>query len=405
MNDIEGAGSPPRVAGEYLAPCRYPPSRPAVFIAAPHYRGHRYGPNHPLSIPRVSLTFDLINAYGALTAEEYMEGRPATPEELVRFHTPAFVDAMQRSETQGFVAESDRRRHGIGTLENPWFDGFFRIPALATGSSLLGVEQVLAGRNAFSPAGGMHHAEPDRARGFCFFNDAVLACQRLEQAGCRVLYLDLDAHHGDAVERAFADDPAVFTLSFHMDTRYAYPYTGGTVTDFGRARGEYACLNVPLPPQTHDAEYRFLFEAIWPQVLDSFRPDAVVLQAGTDALFADPLGKLCLSTETFLDIVARVARDAPRLLVLGGGGYHPLCVARCWTGVWAVLSGRRLPAEIPPAGRALLAAVGGARDEDEPRFTDLCRTREDRLPPRPVRAQIHTLLDTIRRTHPRLRDC
>lgn len=388
---------------EVLEACRYPPSRDAVFIAASHYRRHAYGANHPLSIPRVSLTVDLINAYGAFAEGEYLPGRSASEEELTAFHTPDYVAALKRAEARATVSAEERARHQLGTLENPWFPGFFRTPALAAGSSIQGAEEVLKGRVAFSPAGGMHHARPDRAEGFCFFNDPVLAILRLRQAGKRVLYVDIDAHHGDGVEEAFFDDPEVFTFSLHMDTRYAYPFKGGQVGDHGGPRGEGACLNVPLPRDTDDAEYAYLFEALWPQVQAAFQPDAVVLQAGTDALFADPLGKLRLSTEGFLDVVRRVAADSRALLVLGGGGYHPLALARCWTGVWAILSGRALPAEIPPAGQRLLRAVEWALDADEERHEHWVSRRLDGRRQGVPRPDIEALLAQIRRVHPVMR--
>lgn len=377
--------------------------RPAVFIGAAIYRHHHYGSNHPLSIPRVSLTYDLINAYGGFGVGEYRVGRAATHDELCGFHTEDFVRAMQRSEAIGKVSDEFRRRHNIGNLENPWFPGLFHTPALAAGSSILGAEEVLGGRVAFSPAGGMHHARPDRAQGFCYFNDPVLAIQRLRAAGLRVLYLDIDAHHGDGVEAAFADDPMVFTFSLHMDTDYAYPFRGGRIADQGGPRGEHACLNVPLPRATHDAEYRLVFDALWPAVLDEFQPDAVVLQAGTDILLGDPLGKFRIATQQFLAVVQRVYDDCPRLLVVGGGGYHPLLLARCWTGVWAVLSARKLPAALPEAARHALHAVGWDEDADEDYYHDLFESRLDRDDhPQTVRAEIHALLDRLRAEHPRM---
>ncbi|MHB8454025.1 MAG: acetoin utilization protein AcuC [Acidiferrobacterales bacterium] len=385
---------------ETLSECRYSPTRSAVFIGASRYRRHSYGANHPLSIPRVSLTFDLINAYGALLPGEYRVGRPASTPELCRFHTEDYVRAIKRCEALEAVSDDDRQRHNIGNLENPWFPGFFHTPALATGSSLLGAEEVLAGRNAFSPAGGMHHARPDRAQGFCYFNDAVLAILRLREAGLRVLYIDIDAHHGDGVEEAFRNDPAVFTFSLHMDTSYAYPFRGGTADDWGDPKGSGACLNVPLPQGANDSEYALLFETLWPQVLRIFRPQAVVLQAGTDILYGDPLGKLRISTRQFLAVVARIAQDSARLLVLGGGGYHPLLLARCWTGVWSTLSGRALPQAIPPAGQTLLRAVGWDQDEDEDYFPALFESRLEGEYSGPVRDEIARLLERIRRNHP-----
>ncbi len=388
---------------EAVAECLYPATRDAVFIGAAQYRRHGYGANHPLSIPRVSLTFDLINAYGALSAEEYRVGRTATAEELCWFHTRDYVEAMKRCEALGQVRDIDRQRYNIGNLENPWFPGFFTTPALATGSSVQGAEWVLGGARAFNPAGGMHHAMPDRAQGFCYFNDAALAVMRLRRAGKRVLYLDIDAHHGDGVEYAFADDADALTFSLHMDTRYAYPFKGGTIDDQGGRRGAHTCLNVPLPRHTHDAEYRLVFETLWPEVLRQFQPQAVVLQAGTDILFSDPLGKFHIMTALFLRVVARVIADSPALLVIGGGGYHPLALARCWTGVWALLSGRDLPTTLPAAGADLLRAVGWDQDEDEDYFPRLFESRLEPETQEPVRAEIHDLLETIRTRHPLMR--
>lgn len=388
---------------EVITDCRHPATRDAVFVGAAQYRRHSYGSNHPLSIPRVSLTFDLINAYGALTRDEYVVGRAASEGELGWFHTADYVGALQRSEALGRVRDEDRRRHNIGTVENPYFPDFFRTPALATGSSVQAAEEVLRGRCAFNPAGGMHHASPDRAEGFCYFNDAVLAILRLRQEGLRVLYLDVDAHHGDGVERAFRDDPEVFTLSLHMDTVYAYPFKGGQVGDHGSARGGHACLNVPLPRDTNDREYSLVFEALFPFVLREFAPDAVVLQAGTDVLFADPLGKLQISTQAFLGFVAQVVEASPRLLVLGGGGYHPLLLARCWAGLWGLISGRALPEALPARGAELLRMVEWDYDEDEPHFASLFESRLDALPDAPVRPEIDQLLSAIRAEHPRMK--
>ena len=246
----------------------------------------------------------------------------------------------------------------------------------------------------------MHHARADQAQGFCYFNDPVLAIMRLRKAGLRVLYVDIDAHHGDGVEAAFYNDPNVFTFSLHMDTSYAYPFKGGGIDDQGGPDAHHTCLNVPLPRATHDREYALLFEALWPRVLKTFAPDAVVLQAGTDALFADPLGKFQISTAQFLCVVQQILESSPALLVLGGGGYHPLLLARCWTGVWAMLSGRTLPEAIPVSGQALLRAVNWDYDEDEDYFSALFTARTEVMTDAPIRPEINQLLQTIRLRHP-----
>ncbi len=367
-------------------------TRRAVFIAGPHYRRPSYGRNHPLAIPRVSLAYDVIEAYGALTPEEYIRSRPAGVAELIRFHTRDYVNALKRTEAFGRVRATDRARHDIGTIENPYFPGIFYTPALATGGSLQAAEAVLSGFHAFSPAGGMHHAVPDAARGFCYFNDVVLAIIRLRDEGLRVLYLDIDAHHGDGVEQAFWDDAGVVTLSLHMDTAYAYPFKGGRLQDQGGPKALGFVLNVPLPRETCDREYRAVFDHVWQPVVERFRPDVVVLQTGTDALFGDPLGRFRLSTAGFLSVVEQVMAVGVPVLATGGGGYHPLLLARAWAGVWGLLSGRALPVALPEAARQALRAVGWDEDEDEPYYENLFRERLEYGEERPVRPVIRELL-------------
>ncbi len=383
------------------------PTRRAVLIGAERYRRHSYGDNHPLGIPRVSLTLDLIQAYGALSEPEFRTARPAMPVELERFHTREYIGALQQCEAEGRVAHRYRQRHNVGNFENPFFPGFFTTPATATQGSIQGAEVVLEGLIAFNPAGGMHHARPDAARGFCYLNDPVLGILRLRREGLRVLYVDIDAHHGDGVEAAFRQDPEVLTLSLHMDTAYAYPFEGGGVGDAGPLDN---AVNMPLPRGVHDDEYRHVFGRLWPAVLEAFRPAVVVLQAGTDILGPDPLGKFRISTQLFLEVVQRILADAPRhadgtprLLVLGGGGYHPLALARCWTGVWGLLSGRELPEAVPPEGEALLRAVDWDLDEDEGYFERLFTQRVDHAISGEVRAEVRTRVDVLLSGHPWLR--
>lgn len=355
-------------------------TRAAIVYGADRYRRPTYGANHPLGIPRVSLTLDLIRAYGALDeAQEYRDSRAVTEAEVTAFHAPDYLAAIRECEERGKVRHVYREQYNFGNFENPYFPAFYTTPAVAAGASVQGAEAVLAGHIAFNPAGGMHHARPAAARGFCFINDPVLAIQRLRRAGQRVVYLDVDAHHADGVEAAFTEDPAVVTVSLHMDTGYAYPFAGGSLDHAGPLGN---AINLPLPAGTDDAAYRGAVDRLWPAIVETVRPDVVVLQAGTDALWADPLGRFQLSTGGFLGIIERVLTrvprhddGTPRLLVLGGGGYHPLLLARCWTGLWALLSGRQLPRALPPAGTALLEAVDWDLDEDAEYFPALFEER------------------------------
>jgi len=375
---------------------RIDPQREALFIGAARYRRASYGQNHPLAIPRVSLTLDLINSYGAIAPAEYRNGRPASHRELWGFHTRDYIQSFERAQFRGGVTDAERRRYQLGTLENPYFPGFFDTPNLATGSSIQGAEEVLRGRLAFSPAGGMHHAAPGQARGFCYLNDPVLAIQRLRREGLRVLYWDLDAHHGDGVESAFVEDPEVLTVSIHMDTAYAYPFQGGGVDDHPGG-----AVNLPLPAEVNDSEYRAVFTLLWPAVLEAFRPDVVVLQAGTDILAPDPLSKFRVSNGFFWEMAAQILADSPRLLVLGGGGYHPIALARCWTGLWAILTGRSLPDTLPAAGSALLRAVDWELDdEDAPDYERQFLVLRDAAREGPIRPEIQQRLKRLLADHP-----
>ncbi|MBI2312199.1 MAG: acetoin utilization protein AcuC [Betaproteobacteria bacterium] len=380
-----------------------PPSRKATFIGG-GARRKAYGKNHPLAIPRVSLTFDLIKAYGALKPEELRRPRKAADRELTWFHTREYVSAIKRCEALGKVNNGYRREFRLGTLENPYFEGLYSIPAAATGASVQAAEEVIAGRIGFNPAGGMHHARAGHAQGFCYFNDPVLGILRLKREGWRVLYLDLDAHHGDGVEEAFLGDPDVLTLSLHMDTSYAYPFRGGRFEDAGNPEAGHTTINLPLPQGVHDGEYRVAFDAVWPGVVSRFRPDVMVLQAGADMLAADPLGKFRITTQCFLEIAAKVIAacpchpdGTPRLLVTGGGGYHPLLVARAWTGLWALLSGRMLPEAIPGQGQALLRAAGWGEGEEDEGY--LFASRVDPEITAAVRPEITALAERIQ-SHP-----
>ena len=367
-------------------------TRPAVFIASDKYRQHSYGDMHPLGIPRVSLTYDLIRASEAIDHTEFLESKIATMEQLTWFHTPEYVEAMQISQREGKVLPQFRKKHNLGNFENPYFPNFFETPATATGGSIQAAEAVLQGKLAFSPAGGMHHAMPNQAHGFCFFNDPALAIMRLRQAGKKVLYVDIDAHHGDGVEYAFAEDEGVATFSIHMNTEYAYPFKGGGISDTGRLRNAY---NLPLPKMCNDSEYEYVFDSVWLEVLKTTQPDAIVLQAGTDILSPDPLGKFNISTQTFLDVVRKIKTAAPggRLAVLGGGGYHPLSLARCWLGVWAVLSERALSNELTPAAKEILKSVDWDMDEDEEYFEQFFLTRTDAIVSGQIRDDVKKIVD------------
>lgn len=359
------------------------PARP-LFLGSEIYRGSSYGAKHPLAIPRVSTAIDLSRAMGWLPDAVYRDSPLATPEELARFHAPDYIAALRRAEAEQRVDAGTGERYNLGRLENPIFPEMYRRPAVSTGAAIL-AGRLLAGVPAgivYSPASGTHHARPGRASGFCYFNAPVLGILALLDAGVeRVLYVDLDAHHGDGVEDAFAEDGRVLTLSVHEDGRW--PFTG-KVED---RPGALAC-NLPVPPEFNDTEMDYLLETAIVPLGQGFRPQALVIQTGADALAEDPLSRLELSNGALWRAVRALIGLAPRVLVVGGGGYNPWSVGRCWAGIWAVLNG--IDPAVPPTPeaegvlRALSWSRAAGRNPPDHWFTTLA----DAPRPGPLRDEV-----------------
>ncbi len=321
------------------------------FIASEIYRHSRYGRLHPLAIPRVSTVVDLCRSLGWLPDDVYEEGPIAKPQDLHRFHDPTYVAALQKAEREG-LSEAERARWGIGVEGNPIYPEVYRRPATAAGSSLLAAEMLKDGGIVHSPAGGTHHGRRDRASGFCFLNDPALAIIRMKELGMkRIAYLDLDAHHGDGVEAAFKEDPNVLTISIHELNRW--PGTGVLEDNDPHNR----IIDIPVPSGFHDAELIYLMETTVTPEIEAFEPDALVVQMGVDGLADDPQSKLSLSNRSFLVIAEEIRSLAPRLLVLGGGGYNPWAVGRAWSGIWASLNGFDIPDTLPPPAESILRGI------------------------------------------------
>ena len=326
------------------------PSNPR-FIGSDIYRGSTYGPWHPLRVPRVSTVMDLSRALGWLPAHSYITSPRAKPAALTGFHTPAYIAALQQAEADQAVTAETRARHHLGTAANPVFAAMFRRPATGAGAVILAGELLAQGGVIHAPGGGTHHGMPDRANGFCYLNDPVLAILSLRHHGVRrVAYIDIDAHHPDGVEAAFADDPAMLLLSVHEENRW--PRTGA-LTD----RGVGNVFNLPVPAGCHDDDMALIRDSLILPAVQGFRPEAIVLQCGADGVAEDPQSRMALSNNAHWAIVAALHPMAPRFMVLGGGGYNPWSVGRLWTGVWGVLSGQEIPDHLPPAAQDVLGAL------------------------------------------------
>ncbi|GGL79396.1 hypothetical protein [Wenxinia marina] len=322
-----------------------------LFIGHEIYRRSSYGGWHPLRIPRVSTVMDLSRALGWLPAPRFVTSPRARPAALHAFHTPDYVAALRAAEAAQAVSAEVRARHNIGTHANPVFPEMFRRPATSAGAAFLAGELLAQGGTVYAPACGTHHAFPDYANGFCYFNDPVLAILSLRRQGVRRIgYVDIDAHHPDGVEAALGQDPDTLMISVHEENRW--PRTGA-LGDVGGG-GVY---NLPVPRGCHDDEMALAREALILPAVSDFRPDAIVLQCGADAVLEDPQSKMALSNNAHWAIAAALRPLAPRMLALGGGGYNPWSVGRLWTGLWGTLAGEEIPDRLPPAAEAVLRAL------------------------------------------------
>ena len=321
-----------------------------VFITSALHRQPVAAPPHPLAVQRAPLAEDLARALGWLEERHCRAAPQANRAALERFHTPAYLDALAVAEAMQDLPLADRQRFGIGVESNPIHPALYRRPAVAAGGSILAAELTAQGGTVFFPCGGNHHAMSARASGFCFINDAVLGLLRWQSLGLRrIAYVDFDAHHGDGVEAAFADQPDIMTLSMHEAGRW--PRTG---TESDPARG---VLNFPVPPGFDDARFaRLLDETIIPALI-AHRPEAIMLLAGADALADDPMARLALSNRALWRALAAISPLCPRLIVLGGGGYNPYAVARCWAGLWGILTDQPIPRVLPEAALDVLAGI------------------------------------------------
>ena len=319
-----------------------------ALIHSDQYTRFDYGPDHPLRMERLGLTWRLMEAYGltTLAGAKVVAPEPADEAALARFHAGPYLEVLKA--VSGGLHLPGAYRYGLGPGDNPIFPGLWEASCLAAGGSLLAARLVADGdvERAFHFAGGLHHAMPDRASGFCYVNDPVLAILALRERGWRVCYVDIDAHHGDGVQFAFYADPNVLTISTHERGDRLFPGTG-FVQEHGEGAGQGYSVNVPLEPYTDDPVYHEAFEAVVPPLLGAFKPDVVVAQLGIDSHHTDPLTHLSLSVQGFARTVARIVELSPRLVALGGGGYDLTNVARAWTAAWAVMNGVELRPDLP----------------------------------------------------------
>ncbi|CAL9184008.1 histone deacetylase 1 isoform X2 [Musa acuminata AAA Group] len=305
-----------------------------------------YGQGHPMKPHRIRMTHALLERYGLLGGMRVLRPSPADDRILRRFHADDYVAFLRSANPEALSDPGALRRFNVCD-DCPVFDRLYEFCQVYAGASVGAAKELNRGHAdiAINWSGGLHHAKRCEASGFCYVNDIVLAILTLLEHHDRVLYVDIDIHHGDGVEEAFYTTDRVMTVSFHKFGDY-FPGTGD-IRDIGYGKGKYYALNVPLDDGIDDESYHYLFKPIMAKVMEVFRPDAVVLQCGADSLSGDRLGCFNLSVRGHGECVRYMRSFNVPLMLLGGGGYTIRNVARCWCYETGVALGVEVEDKVP----------------------------------------------------------
>lgn len=324
-----------------------------AFIYSDDYQKYRFNEKHPFDPFRLRLTYDLLTQSGLLRSDDLVPPRSATEAELETVHTRDYIDAVIQA---GMGKDHENlSQYDLGTEDIPIFEDMHPAAALAVGGTLTATELVMEGkaRHAMNIAGGLHHAHKNKASGFCIYNDAAVAIAYLRKKyDVRVLYLDIDAHHGDGVQNIFYDDPNVLVISIHESGHYLFPGTGD-IYEQGSNSGYGYTINLPMEPYTEDESFVSLFEAVVVPHVHAFSPHIIISQNGCDGHHLDPLTHLSFTTEGYLKIFHLIHDLAEelcdgKLVALGGGGYNVWqVVPRVWALLWGQLIGESLDGPVP----------------------------------------------------------
>jgi acetoin utilization protein AcuC len=323
---------------------------------------YEFSADHPLKPERLQLTYALSRILGLIDKVHLLEPTLATRADLELFHTTDFIDAVQRS-GQTLSAEY---QYGLGTPDNPVFPQIYVTGERYVGATLDAMKRIIDGAsNAFCISGGLHHAHRNAASGFCIFNDVAVAINYLKKKkgnDIRCLYFDFDAHHGDGVQNAFYRDKNVLTISIHQTGKTLFPGTG-FVYETGGAEGTGYSVNIPLIPGAGTPELIKTYKEIVVPLFEAYKPDLLVTQLGVDGHYMDPLAHLSYTSQGY-ETVVKGLRDLSAKscslgwLAVGGGGYHPVNVARLWTLFLAVMLNEKIPKEIPEEFKDLCGTLG-----------------------------------------------
>lgn len=322
-------------------------------IYHPAYSKYNLGEGHPFDPLRIQLALDLLSELNLLKETIKPEAVPA--ERFYEIHSRNYVDDVERLSAGD--NNVDAEVYGLGTLDNPIVPGMAEAARLQAGGTLLGAKLLLQGKTdkVLQMGGGFHHAHTSLASGFCIYNDIALAVKELTKKGWHVVYLDLDVHHGDGVQEIFYSDENVMTISFHESGEYLFPGSGWAY-ELGKGMGRSLKLNIPLEPFTEGESYIEVMNKVLKPALGWFKPDALIVQAGADAHYTDPLADLMLTTHDYRKIYKRVIELADekckgKVLFTLGGGYSITAAFRIWTILYLTLFNKEFSGELPEAWR------------------------------------------------------
>lgn len=345
--------------------------------------GYEFKEDHPLKPDRLKLTYLLSEELGLLDNVKEIEPTLASRQELELFHSPKFIDAVEDSG----INNIPHPQFGLGTSDNPIFPQIHDTGARYVGATLDAMKAMIDGAsNAFCISGGLHHAHQSQASGFCIYNDVVIAIKLLQKKrDAKVLYFDFDAHHGDGVQNAFYRSKDVLTISVHQTGKTLFPGTG-FVHETGGAEGVGYSVNIPVIPGAGTPELIRVFKEIVVPMFESFKPDLLVTQLGVDGHYIDPLAQLAYTSHGFEAIIQELRDMSSQIcdvgwLAVGGGGYHPVNVARLWSSFLAVMLDEKVPNKMPNRFLEICSHMGyeGGPEvmQDEDEIVQLYFSREE----------------------------
>ncbi len=318
-------------------------------IYHPKYLEYDLGDQHPFSPVRIEMVMDLLHEFGIEPEVETPE--VVTPQQLEVIHEPEYIEVVEKAGR----GETDTRfeKYGLGTADNPVKKGMAEAARYICGGTLLGARLLLENKykKVLQMGGGFHHAQRNLASGFCLYNDLALAIKHMTENGWHVAYLDIDVHHGDGVQNIFYEDDKVMTLSLHESGEYLFPGTGW-IYESGKGMGKSLKLNLPFEPFTEGESYIGILDELLESALGYYRPDALIVQAGADAHFSDPLADLLLTTQDYERIFKAVIQKADayangRVLFTFGGGYSFEATARIWSLLFFILVNSNIEEKLP----------------------------------------------------------